>query len=113
VTRAYVLVGTCLLVMTSALGWGFTVGDFWREGAQLTRLPWGVVSIIDVYTGTALFAGWVAYRERSVLPVVGWVVAMVLLGNFATSAYALAALVGSKGDAARFWMGPSRAPLGR
>jgi hypothetical protein len=105
---AYVWVGTCLLIMTAALTWGFSVGDFWGEGAQLIRLPWGVISVIDVYTGAALFSGWIAFRERSRAAVAAWVLAIILLGNLATSAYALLALRKSRGDMLQFWMGRSR-----
>lgn len=111
-TAAYVLVGTCLLTMGGALVWGFTVGDFWGEGAVLMGLPWGVISVIDVYTGGALFAGWIAFRERSVVRVIGWVLGIILLGHFATAAYALLALVTSGRDAERFWMGARRARAG-
>jgi len=105
---AYVWVGTCLLTMTAALTWGFSVGDFWEEGAQLMRLPWGVISVIDVYTGAALFSGWIAFRERSRAAVAGWVLSIIVLGNLATSAYALLALATSRGDMVHFWMGRSR-----
>ena len=100
------LAGTCLAVMTAAIVWGLAVGEFWREGAILLALPWGVISVIDVYAGGALFAGWIAARERSVLRTAGWVVAIFVLGNFATSLYALIALRTSGGDATLFWLGP-------
>ena len=60
------LIVACVVTMTCAITWAFVTGDFWREGAILMRLPWGVMSVIDVYTGGTLFAGWIAARERSV-----------------------------------------------
>jgi uncharacterized protein DUF1475 len=105
VIAARVLVVTCLLTMGAAIVWGFTVGDFWKEGAILMRLPWGVISVLDVYAGGALFSGWIAHRERSILRTSLWVVMIVVLGNLATSTYALLALLASGGDAKRFWMG--------
>jgi hypothetical protein len=65
-----------------------------------------VISVIDVYAGGALFSGWIAARERSALKTAGWGVAIVVLGNLATSLYALLALRSSGGDAALFWLGP-------
>jgi hypothetical protein len=112
VTAAYVMIVTCLLAMGGALVWGFTVGDFWGEGSVLMALPWGVISVIDVYAGGALFAGWIAFRERSVVRVIGWVLAIGLLGNFATALYALLALLTSGRDAERFWMSVRRARAG-
>jgi hypothetical protein len=52
-----------------------------------------------------LFTGWIAFRERSWVRTAAWAVAIVVLGNFATSIYALAAAVTSRGDWRRFWMG--------
>ena len=100
-----VLVTMCLLTMAVALTWGFAAGEFWREGAIIVGLPWGIISIIDVYTGAALFCGWIAWRERSAPHVAFWAVLIFVLGNLATSAYALLALIASRGDAERFWMG--------
>jgi hypothetical protein len=99
------LIGTSLAAMTAALVWGFTTGDFWREGAALMAMPWGVVSIVDVYAGGALFAGWIAARERSWPRTAAWVVAIVVLGNLATAVYALLAWRASAGDPQRFWLG--------
>jgi len=38
-----------VLIMAATLLYGFIVGDFAGEGAQLLRMPWGIVSLIDVY----------------------------------------------------------------
>lgn len=100
------LIGGCLVTMTAAITYGFVAGDFWREGRVIMRMPWGVISVIDVYAGGALFAGWIAARERSALRTAGWVVAIFVLGNWATSLYALIALRSSGGDATLFWLGP-------
>jgi hypothetical protein len=100
------LIGGCLVTMTAAITYGLVAGDFWGEGRVIMRMPWGVISVIDVYAGGALFAGWIAARERSVLRTAGWVVAIFVLGNFATSLYALVALQSSRGDATLFWLGP-------
>ena len=99
------LIGTCLLAMAGALTWGVVAGDFRREGAALMAMPWGVVSVIDVYAGAALFAGWSAARERSAVRVAAWVAAIAVLGNLATSLYALLAWRSSGGDPRRFWLG--------
>jgi hypothetical protein len=68
-------------------------------------MPWGIVSLVDVYVGFVLFSGWIIYREKSLLRSVLWVAAVMILGNFTASVYALIALVTSRGDWARFWMG--------
>ena len=78
-----------LLAMTSVLIYGFTVGNFSGEGAQLLKMPWGIVSLIDLYVGFILFSGWIIYREKSVLRSVIWVVLMMVTGFWAGSLYTL------------------------
>lgn len=100
------LIGTA--VMGCALVYGFTVGSFWTEGAAITSMPWGVISIIDVYTGGALIAGWIAFRERSWPRTLLWALLIFGLGHFATSVYTALAARESAGDWTRFWFGRSR-----
>jgi hypothetical protein len=94
-----------LLAMTAVLIYGFTVGDFATEGKQLLSMPWGIVSLVDLYVGFVLVSGWIVYREKSALRSVVWVVLMMILGFWAGSLYALIALQTSGGSWKRFWMG--------
>ncbi len=94
-----------LLVMTAVLIYGFTVGDFFTEGSELMKMPWGIVSLVDLYTGFLLFSGWILYRERSLPVAILWTAAMLTLGFWAGSLYALLALFLSKGDWRKFWLG--------
>lgn len=94
-----------LLAMTAALLYAFIAGDFAAEGRQILDMPWGIVSLIDLYTGFILFAGWIVYREPSLLRALPWVVAMMVLGFWAGSLYVLIALLRSEGDWSRFWLG--------
>ncbi len=94
-----------LLAMTGVLIYGFTIGDFSGEGQQLLAMPWGIVSLVDLYVGFTLFSCWIVYREKSLARSVVWVVLMMVLGFFTASLYALIALQTSQGDWRRFWMG--------
>lgn len=94
-----------LLAMTGVLIYGFTVGDFLGEGRELMSMPWGIVSLVDLYVGFILFSGWIVYRERSAVRSVVWVFFMMVLGFFTASLYTLIALQTSGGDWKRFWMG--------
>ncbi|MBN1265136.1 MAG: DUF1475 family protein [Anaerolineales bacterium] len=94
-----------LLAMTAVLVYGFTAGDFGVDGGTLLRNPWGIVSMVDLYTGFILFSGWIVYREESRLSAVVWVVLMMVLGFFTGSLYVLIALVRSGGDWKKFWLG--------
>ncbi|NLG27962.1 MAG: DUF1475 family protein [Chloroflexi bacterium] len=94
-----------LLAMTGVLIYGFAVGDFGGEGGQLLSMPWGIVSLVDLYVGFALLSVWIVYREREVLRWLPWVVAMMVLGFWAGSLYLLIALYRSGGDWRRVWLG--------
>jgi hypothetical protein len=103
IAKLIALIG--LLAMTGVLVYGFLGGDFGAEGALLTSMPWGIVSLVDLYVGFTLFSCWIVYRERSVLRSVVWVILMMVLGFFTASLYVLIALQTSNGDWKRFWMG--------
>jgi hypothetical protein len=94
-----------LLAMTAVLIYGFTVGDFFGEGGQLVRMPWGIVSLVDLYVGFTLFSAWIFYREPSKVRAGIWTAGVMVLGFWAASLYALLALQSSGGDWAKFWMG--------
>ena len=96
------------LVMAGALTYGFIVGDFWKDGAELMDNPWGIVSLYDVYVGFFLFIGWVCYRESCPGIIVGWSVAILLGGNVVSGLYAVIALLRSKGDPKLFFFGEEK-----
>ena len=102
---AKVIAALGLLAMTVVLVYGFTVGNFSEDGANIIANPWGIVSLVDLYVGFTLFSGWIVYREKAWLPSVIWVVLMMTLGFWAGALYTLIALQTSGGDWKRFWMG--------
>jgi hypothetical protein len=94
-----------ILAMASVLIFGFTRGDFSAEGSKLVAMPWGIVSLVDLYTGFMLFSAWIIYREKSLPVALVWTVAMMTLGFFTGSLYAFLALQASGGDWRKFWLG--------
>ena len=66
--KAIALLG--LLAMTAVLIYGFTAGDFLAEGSRLLEMPWGIVSLVDLYVGFILFSptGLVGVAERLLRP---------------------------------------------
>ncbi len=94
-----------LLAMTGVLIFGFTKGNFSAEGAKLLSMPWGIVSLVDLYVGFALFSCWIVFREKRPLPSVVWVVLMMVLGFWTGALYTFMALQTSEGDWKRFWYG--------
>ena len=94
-----------LVAMTTVLVYGFVGGDFAQEGSNLLAMPWGIVSLVDLYVGFALFSGWIWFREPSSWRALLWTVLMLVLGFWAGSLYVLVALYTSRGEWGRFWMG--------
>ena len=105
VKLAYTLAIVCLLAMSGGLLYAFASGDFAGESAILLSMPWGVLSLVDLYAGFLLFSGWVVYREASLGRALIWVLLIMVLGFFTASLYALMALRGSGGNWERFWLG--------
>jgi hypothetical protein len=93
------------LAMTGVLVYGFTAGDLGVEGGQITALPWGIVSLVDLYAGFALFSIWIVYRERRPALAAIWVILMMVLGFWAGALYMLLALYRSDGNWERVWLG--------
>jgi len=94
-----------VLAMTAVLIYGFTAGDFGSDGGEIINNPWGIVSLVDLYTGFILFSAWIIFREGLTLRSVVWVILMMVLGFFTASLYALIALYQSGEDWQKFWMG--------
>lgn len=103
IAKALSLVG--LLAMTGILIFAFTRGDFFAEGSRLVAMPWGIVSLVDLYVGFSLFSGWIVFREKAWLPSVIWVTLMMCMGFWAGALYTFLALQSSQGDWKRFWYG--------
>ncbi len=103
IAKAVALLG--VLAMGGILIYAFTTGNFTEEGNVLLSMPWGIVSLVDLYVGFILFSGWIVYREKSLVRSIIWVFFMMVLGFFTASLYTLIALQTSGGDWKRFWMG--------
>ena len=101
--KAIALIGA--LAMAGIIIYAFAGGSFSEEGGKLLAMPWGIVSLVDLYVGFTLFSGWIIYREKSLARSSVWVVLMMVLGFFTASLYTLIALQTSGGDWKRFWMG--------
>lgn len=54
--------------------------------------PWGLATMFDAYFGFMAFWLYTAWRARTVAARIGWLVALLLLGNFAIAAYVLLCL---------------------
>jgi hypothetical protein len=95
--------------MSAALVYGFTVGDFFADGALIVANPWGIVSLVDLYTGFALFGAWIYYREANKLIALVWIVILMVLGFWLASLYVLIQLYKSNGNYSKFFLGVNKA----
>ncbi len=62
------------------------------QWSGLSREPdkwWSIATLLDAYYGFITFYVWVLYKETRAAPRAGWLVAILLLGNMAMSAYVL------------------------
>jgi len=103
IAKAIAVLG--ILAMSAVLVYAFATGSLSQEGSVLLSMPWGIVSLVDLYVGFILFSGWIVYREKSFIRSVIWVILMMVLGFFTASLYTFIALQTSGGDWRRFWMG--------
>ena len=103
IAKLIVLIG--LIAMTIVLIYGFTVGNFSGEGSKLLSMPWGIVSLVDLYVGFSLFSCWIVFREKTILPSIIWVVLMMVLGFWAGALYTLIALQTCENNWKHFWFG--------
>ncbi len=99
------------IAMTAALINGFVNGSFRQDGAELLANPWGIVSLVDLYVGFALFSLWIAFREKTLPAAVIWIVLMMVLGFFTASVYVLLALYQSKGNWLDVFLGHRKTAL--
>lgn len=56
-------------------------------GERLIRDPWGLATLADAYAGFAVAGVWIWAVERRKAVAVGWIVALLLLGNLASLAW--------------------------
>ncbi len=87
-----------LIAMTAILIYAFTNGNFSVEGNQILAMPWGIVSLVDMYVGFIIFSAWIIYREKNRWHAVIWVFLMLTLGFWTGSLYVLIAAQTSDGS---------------
>lgn len=94
--------------MLAALIAAFATGDFGAEGATLTELAWGRMTLIDLYVGALLVGAWIGHRETSWPARIAWWIGLVALGHLASAVYVL---VASRAKSwTEFWSGAGQEP---
>lgn len=85
------------MVVLSAIGvaliglftWAGMQSNLWVELKAMLRLPWGLVSLVDLSVGIIAVAFWISVIERRWWPTAGWILLLLCLGNLATVLYLL------------------------
>ena len=83
---------------------------FWAQGevtifdSPIPDLPWGVVSLVDLYSGFTLFSLWIFYKEK-VAHAIAWTFFVMTLGSFTIALYVIYSIKKSDGDIQKFFMG--------
>tara|TARA_B100000427_G_scaffold197956_1_gene164478 strand:- start:465 stop:782 length:318 start_codon:yes stop_codon:yes gene_type:complete len=70
----------------------------------IPTLPWGIVSLVDLYSGFILIAIWMIYREKTYISAI-WVFFLMTLGNLTTAVYVIYCISDSKNDMKKFFLG--------
>ena len=85
------LFSAILIAMIGVTAWASLRQPVWRWGG-LTRTPdngWTIATLCDAYFGFVTFYVWLAYKEQRWASRIGWLIAILLLGNMAMSTYVL------------------------
>lgn len=78
-----------LVVMVGSTIWASNQLSIFEGGGEVIRNPWGLMTLLDAYFGFLTFYVWVAYKERTMLSRILWLIAILGLGNIAMAAYIL------------------------
>ncbi len=70
----------------------------------IPTLPWGIVSLVDLYSGFILVAIWMIYRQGDYSSIF-WVFFLMTLGNLTTAIYVIYCINTSNNDIKKFFLG--------
>lgn len=78
-----------LLSMLWVTSWASVQCALWETPRAVVTHPWFIATLFDTYWGFLTFYCWLAYKERSWIAKIAWLIAILLLGNIAMSIYVL------------------------
>ncbi|HEX4953904.1 MAG TPA: DUF1475 family protein [Thermoanaerobaculia bacterium] len=82
-----------LVAMLWVTTWASLDRSVLAAAADLWRDPWGRATLFDAYFAFLAVYVWIAWRERGAVARVGWLVALLVLGNIAIAVYFLLTLL--------------------
>ena len=93
------------ITMLVALLYGFIFANFFDEGGLIVSVPWGIITLIDIYISFLVFCGWIIFREISIFAKIIWVLFVLVLGSFTIAIYLFIAFHTSENNWKKFWYG--------
>lgn len=81
--------GVVILLMLLVTTWASFHENVIAALLRLGRDPWGLATLADAYFAFLTFWLWLAWKEANWASSLGWLVGILLLGNFAMAAYVL------------------------
>ncbi|MBX4260144.1 DUF1475 domain-containing protein [Clostridium estertheticum] len=91
------------LLMMGMLIYGFTIGNFTGEGKILLGMPWGQISLVDIYIEFIIVCSWIVYREDTIFKSLIWILLVLTLGSMISCLYVFLAFNKSNGNWQKFW----------
>ena len=88
--------------MVSVIFWAQTQVSLFDS--IIPSLPWGVVSLVDLYAGFIFVGIWIVFKEKAFNSII-WLVFLATLGNLTTAIYIIYSIKISNGDLGKFFMG--------
>ena len=81
-----------LVAMLAVTSWASSVVALWNTPREVVLHPWFIATLFDTYFAFLTFWLWLAWKERTWPRRIGWLVAILLLGNIAMAIYLLVQL---------------------
>jgi len=100
-----IIASTGFCVMSLFLMDAVVTGHLLNEGRVLIAMPWGRMSLVDLYTGLLLFCCWIGWREQNKYVAIIWMLMLLVFGNLASCLYVLMALYQARGRTEVFFYG--------
>jgi len=106
--KIYIMTITKLISYISTVSMAIVI--IWAQSevpifqSPIPELPWGIVSLVDLYAGFIFVCLWMFYKEKMQHAII-WSLFMLTLGNLTTAIYVLYSIRSSQGDMKKFFMG--------
>ena len=76
-----ILCVTIFVVFFTTIVWASLEKDVFEGFSIVMAERWGVVTMVDLYSGFFILAGWIAVREKFRMIAVPWIISLFVLGN--------------------------------